>query len=110
MVQYFSELDLSFTIITETWFYNSEALDVVRRNLEKGHGISSINFYRKKKSRSNPGGGVTVAFRKAHVTFKEFTITRKNYEILGVRGKITNNTRPIFIIATYISIVQNFRR
>ena len=67
-----------------------------------GSGVSFLHRNRKKKKRSNPGGGVSIAYRKSLINFKEYKIKRKNYEILCVRGKIINNTTPLFVIAVYI--------
>ena len=73
-----NELDLSLAIITETWFYECEALRTLDTNLHAGDSLSFLHRCRKKKKRSNPGGSVSIAFRKSKITLKEYKFTRKN--------------------------------
>ena len=97
------ELDLSLTIITETWFYECESLRNLDISALNGSAVSFVHRCRKKKKRSNPGGGISIAFRKSRVSLKEFRFKRKQYELLCAHGKIVNNSRPIYIFGVYIS-------
>ena len=96
------KLNLAFTIIMETWLYDCEALNTFDSNALYGHAVSFVHRNRKKKKRSNPGGGVSIAFRRSLITLKEFKFARKNYEILCAHGKIKNNTRPLYVFGVYL--------
>ena len=65
LFEYMRELDLALTIVTETWLYDCEALKTLEINALNESGMSFINRLRKKKKRSNPGGGISIVFRKS---------------------------------------------
>ena len=102
LYEYMKELDLAFTIVTESWFYECEALKTIESDAANGHAISLINKCRVKRSSSNPGGGVCIAFQRGRISLKEYKVKRKTFEILCARGKLVNNTRPLVIVAVYI--------
>ena len=103
LIDYMKELDLHFTVITETWFHDCPQLQDLTNELGSGSGLGMINRMRKKKSNANPGGGVSIIYNKSKITFKEHPIKRERFEIIAARGKIPHNTRPIYVIAVYIS-------
>ena len=103
LYDYFDNLSMSFVIVTETWFHECEAFGVLQTNAKHGHNLHMINRTRKKLNKSCVGGGVSIIFNKSKVTLKEFTVKRKGHEIVCARGKMQNNTRPIFILGVYIS-------
>ena len=103
MADYFPELDLVFTIVTETWFYAGAAYEATVETLRGGHGLEVISKMRKKTGSSNPGGGVSIVYKKDKIRLKEHKIYRANYEIVAATGKIPNNSRQFYIIGIYLS-------
>lgn len=99
----FDEIELSFMIISQTWFYQCEALDKLMQRLESGENISFLNRTRRKKGNQNPGGGISIAFNKNGITLSEYRIKRSGHEIICARGKLLHNSQPIFIIAAYVT-------
>ena len=110
LYDFFEELKLSCCIICETWFYDSPALENLLRDARTGHQLEMINYVRKRQGKKNRGGGVTVAFNPNVIQLKKYNTRTNGREIVTVRGKIPNNTRPIFIIAVYISTRLNKRQ
>ena len=51
MYDAFTELELDFMVVTETWFYKSPALEKLVCDAEQGQGLKLINSYRKKKAK-----------------------------------------------------------
>ena len=52
----FKDLDLSFAVITETWFHQSHQLTELTGSMQGEHGLTMINKMRKKQGAANPGG------------------------------------------------------
>ena len=71
LATYMQELDLTFTIITETWFYDCEALRALETNILHGNSIAFLHRSRKKKERSNPGWGDSIAYAKSKISLRE---------------------------------------
>lgn len=94
-------------ILTETWFYDCAALDNLMCDASSGEGIRFLNFCRKRKGRQNIGGGVSIAFKADRVKASEFKMKRSGHEIVAARIKLTNNTRPMFVLAVYASTRLN---
>ena len=99
----FEEVGLAFSIVTETWFYSSPALDRVQNDALHGHGLDMINYTRKPEKQKNRGGGVSIIFNKNKVSFSRYNAKTSGRELIVARGKILNNTRPCFVLAAYIS-------
>lgn len=97
------ETDADFVLITETWFCNSVETDSFLDRAEGEFGLSSINRMRPRKGRNNPGGRLSLLFRKSSVHFTEYKIKRAGHEIICARAKLTGVSRPIFVIGTYPS-------
>ena len=93
----FTELDLSFMIITETWLWDGPSLDRAKDYLTNGNKIEFLH-----KGRGSRGGGLAILSRKSKIVLREYKTKTKGHEILIARGKIQNNSRPLFIIAAYI--------
>ena len=62
-----------------------------------------MSHCRRRGQGSSRGGGVSIAFRKSAVTLREYKIKKKSYEIVCAKGKIANNTGPLFVFAVYLS-------
>ena len=99
----FEELDLDLLVVSETWFHSCPALDRLQLNAEQEHGICFIDYCRKPNRNKNRGGGVSILNKKNKIPLKRFDVKTGGTEMLVVKGKINNNTRPIFVVAVYIS-------
>ena len=99
----FEELEVDCAVVSETWFHNSEDLDQLVCDADKGEGLTFLNYVRKTDGRKNRGGGVSVIARKDSMSIKEFPVRLSGCEIVVARSKLKNNTRPMFIIGVYLS-------
>ena len=99
----FTELNMSFIIVSETWFHQCPALARVICDARNSQGLEMINYMRKPEGRKNRGGGVSIIFKKNKVSLKAYNTRRNGHEIVVAKGKFVNSTRPVIIIAVYIS-------
>ena len=99
----FEELDLDLLVVSETWFHSCPALDRLQLNAEQEHGICFIDYCRKPNGNKNRGGGVSILYKKNKISLKRFNVKSGGTEMVVAKGKINNNTRPVFVIAVYIS-------
>ena len=108
-VDNFNERDLAFMIVTETWMMNNAALRTLETDLRHRDAIDILSRSRKSKNGRNPGGGVAILFKKNLVNLKEFKIRTDGFELLVAKGKIKNDTRPVFVMAVYLPPSLNAR-
>ena len=101
-IDYFDELDLSFAIVSETWLHRGGSLEILENELKAEHGIVLLNRMRVKKGNNNPGGGISIAYRSSKISLKEYPIKRGPYELICAKGKLPDNTRPVFVIGAYL--------
>ena len=103
LMDYMDELKLSLTIVTETWFYECEALRRLESDALHGRAVSFLHRHRKGKSTTaSPGGGVSIAYKRSLITLKEHPVKRNSFEILCAKGKLQNHKTPLFVIAVYL--------
>ena len=107
LYDHFEDLELDMMIVTETWFYDCAALTRLLCNAREGEGLQAINYVRKRKGRLNIGGGVSVFYKQSKVKISEYKLKRKGHEMVVVRAKLKNNTRPMFVISAYMSTRLN---
>ena len=98
-----SELELGLCIVTETWFYNSPALDRLVCDAEHGQALGMINNVRKPIGRLNTGGGVSIVFDKNKLSGKRFNIRTNGAEIVVGQFKLREESRTIFVVGIYLS-------
>ena len=65
LFDYFTELELAFTVITETWFENNKELERIVCDAKNGHNVGLINNCCRREGLRNIGGGTTIATRLA---------------------------------------------
>ena len=99
-----NEHDLSFMIVSETWLTQSPDLDIMTNDLKHRDGLEILVKSRKKKinSNRNPGGGLAIIFRKSLITLLPIRVKTNGFEIIAARGRIPNNSRPVFILGVYL--------
>ena len=96
LVDKFRELELDFSIITETWFKNDREH---RQELEDIKNAEKIEFIC--KNRPTRGGGVAIAFDTTNMKLKALPVPGQN-EVVAAVGCSTSISRPIVIIAVYL--------
>ena len=89
-------------MVSETWLYEGPALEKLREDCLNKWGLSMLLRCRKRRSTSNPGGGVGVIFDPKLVKFVPFNVVNRGHELLCVKGKVPKNTRPLFVLAAYL--------
>ena len=92
------ELDLQFSMITETWFTNSKKVQNEIKEIENGESIGLICKNRKGKG----GGGLAIAYNKNKINLKKYTIPGNSYEMVCAVGNTTEETKKYAIFALYI--------
>ena len=103
LIDSFSELQLTFATITETWLADGDGLDQDLEDLTLGSGISLICKNRSRNHRGVAHGGVALAYRADAVTFKEVVIPNPDsFEVLVTIGNMRGHSRKIVVISCYI--------
>ena len=97
LVELFEEYELSFALLTETWFSSGEKLKDELVELEEGENIGMIA-----RNRPGRGGGVAIAFKSSCLTVKEFKLPNNKFEMVCGVGNFTNTNRKIAIVSVYI--------
>ena len=104
LVEFFAETDSDMAVISETWFFKSEALSNLSARVGDEHGLGLINHCRKRlKNRPNPGGGVSIIFRKNKLNMKPLAVNVKGKEICVAEGKLEGQARTLCVVACYLS-------
>ena len=103
LISSFTELDLHFAVITESWLKDNKKLRDAVTDLSEGNDINMITYNRKtKRGNRTAGGGIAIAFNKNMISLKELKIRRGKLEILCAVGKLPNISRKIMILGIYI--------
>ena len=100
---YMKELELCFTVVTETWFHKGPELEKLECDAKNGLNIGLINSFRTRKGRQNVGGGVSIVFDRKKIDLKPVAIRRSSFEIVAGKGKLKGDTRLLFVIGVYMS-------
>ena len=93
----FDEFDLSFAVITETWFKSGKQLTEELAELKDSEDIGIIA-----RNRMTRGGGVAVAYRTTKANVKEFKLPSNTFEMVCVVDNTTATNRKVAIIALYV--------
>ena len=94
---------MSFAVVTESWFVKGHKLDDFKSTALQEHGLVVIDRNRPRMKSSNPGGGVAIVCNTKKITLKEHPVKRGKHEFIVASGKIHGNSRPLYVIATYLS-------
>ena len=101
LIEYFDERDLTFALVTETWFTSGRATENNIADLSVGVEIATINKNRHHTVKKR-GGGVALLYHKQRCSFKERKIKGNKYEIVCAIGKLRHNTRQCVVFVVYI--------
>jgi hypothetical protein len=102
LVDNFSNLDLSFAIVTESWLKPGSRLNDYIIDLEAGLNLKIIHISRKTKNGRNAGGGVALIYKPSKCQLNEYRIRRGKAEIVCATGKLTGSTRKLVVIGVYL--------
>ena len=104
LADYFTETEMSVAVVSETWFYKCEALQQLLIRAEHKDGLGMINNFRsKRKTNANPGGGISIIYKKSMLELKPVPVNVKGQEICLAEGKLRGQSRPIYIVGCYLS-------
>ena len=92
------ELELHFSLVTETWFSNAKKVKDELLEVENGQNIGFICKNRKGKR----GGGVAIAYNKSKMCLKKYTIPGNEFEMVCAVGNSSSDTRKFAIFSIYI--------
>ena len=104
---YMEELDVSFSVVTESWLVDGEKLDNDLIDLEAGSDIKILYKNRpakitKRYKRRTAGGGVTILFNKKKCDFKEFKLPANKHEIIAGVCNLPKMKRKMVVFGVYI--------
>ena len=74
----------------------------MENDLRHRDAIKMFSLTRRSKGARNPGGGVAIFFKRQKISLKRYRIKTNGFEILAAKGKINNNTRPVYVIVAYL--------
>lgn len=99
----FKELELTFAIVSETWFCDGNALELEAENLLLGEGLRIITKNRPPGRMGYSHGGVAIISREAITKVKEIPFNNpESFEVLPIEAKVKDIKRTVYIIAVYI--------
>lgn len=103
LIECFTELDLTFAVITESWLRDDDQLRSTIVDLNEGEDLHLLTRNRKSHNgRRVAGGGVAVAYNRSKINLTKIPVKRGNHEILVATGKIQNLSRKVVIIGIYL--------
>ena len=97
LITAFSELDLSFMMVTETWIKNTKETTRNMKDLADAENIELIC-----KNRPTRGGGVCIAYDNKKCKLARFPLPTSSFEVVCAVGKVVGFSKKIAIIAVYI--------
>ena len=100
----FTEHELDFALITESWLKDSAILDRDVIDLEFGTNLKILYKNRPRKTASSRavGGGVSIVYNKSRCSFKERKISGNKFELVAAVGKIGKVARQVAIFCVYV--------
>ena len=93
----FADLDLSLSIVSETWINAAKDSDRAATRLEMQCGLEIIH----KSRRNRNGGGVAIIFDSNKVTMKRVPFESR-FEIVIAFGKIKRACRTLCVVSVYL--------
>ena len=100
----FTEHDLDFALVTESWLKDSRILDRDVIDLEFGTNLKIVykNRPRNPAGRRTVGGGVSIIYNKSKCNLKERKIRGNNFELVLAVGKVGKIPRQAAIFCLYL--------
>ena len=111
LIDAFENLDLSYAVVTETWFSNGNKLEKESEDLLLGHGLGALTLKRPPGRGGYSHGGVAVIYRDSTMKAKLFSFPNpSNFEVLPVQLSVRGINKKIFVIAIYMPPGYTVRR
>ena len=100
----FTEHELDFALVTESWLSDGALLDKDVMDLEYGTNLKIIYKNRPKKLASARAvrGGVSIVFNKSRCSFKERKISGNGFELVAAVGKVGKLARQVALFCIYL--------
>ena len=102
LIAHFTELELQFALISESWLKDCPALENDKVDLEAGQGLKMILNNRKSRRNKTAGGGVAIVYDENKIRLREWKRRKSKSEIVCARGKLPGLKREILIISIYV--------
>ena len=98
LVDMLNEFEVTFALLTETWFKSGKNLEAELTDLELAEEIGIIARNRSGKR----GGGVAISYNKLIANMKEYRFPGNMYEMVCAVGNSIHSNRKITCVAIYI--------
>ena len=99
----FSEKDVDFAFLTETWYQSNSALQA--KLSEHSHRFALQSIVRNRTTIANNGrsyGGIAFVYRKSRASFNHFPLVNPDdHEVLAPVGKVHSIPGKVFCITVY---------
>ena len=99
----FSEKDVDFAVLTETWYQSNRALADVLSEYSSRFSLEAI--VRNRTNTASNGrsyGGVAFVYRKSRASFKQFELVNPlDFEVLATVGKVNGVKGKVFVLSVY---------
>ena len=103
LIDCFSNLDLSYAVITETWFTEGEKLELESENLLLGHDLNSLTLSRPPVNAGYSHGGVAIIYKNADIVAKRVDFPNPDaFEVLAAQFTLRGLKRKLFVVAAYM--------
>ena len=103
LIDAFNNLDLTFAIITETWFTDGSKLQSESENLLLGHGLGNLTKNRPPGNAGFSHGGVAIIFRDAEINASEIPFQNpERFEVLPVQLTVKGVKQKVIVIGVYM--------
>ena len=103
LIDAFENLDLTFAVITETWFTNGSKLQLESENRLLGHGLNNIVRNRPAGRAGFSHGGVAVIYNNSSASATTFNYPNpEQFEVLPCVLSLRGIKRKFVVIGVYI--------
>ena len=103
LIDAFSQLDLTFSVVTETWFTDGSKLELESEDLLLGHGLAALTLNRPAGRAGYSHGGVAIIYKDSAATAKVLPFpNHENFEVLCAQLNVRGIKRKLFVIAAYM--------
>ena len=99
----FKDLELTFAVISETWFSNNKEQEIAVKNLLLGHGLTVFAKNRPPGPAGFSHGGIALVIKDNVSKFKQLDYPNPgDFEVLVAGGTVQKLRRKMYVVACYI--------
>ena len=103
LIDAFTNLDLTFAVVTETWFTNGSKLQSESEDLLLGHGLKALTLNRPPGNAGFSHGGVAIIHRDSLASSAIFKFPNPDaFEVLAAVLTIRGLKRKLVVISAYL--------